>query len=82
MIASAVTIPGMSKKKSAGNNRPPKAAKREMLFRMEAALADALSKYMAAQRPRPSMNEVLKTDLEDYLEGEGFWPPASTPSVP
>ena len=38
----------------------------------------ALEAYKIAQRPGPTTTSVVEVALEDFLRGQGFWPPPDT----
>jgi hypothetical protein len=44
--------------------------------RLPSALAAALKAYMKTRRPRPTTTAVALLALEEFLQREGFWPPA------
>jgi hypothetical protein len=47
-----------------------------LAFHLDQALLEALERYIATTRPRPTTTAVLVAALEEYLASRGEWPPA------
>lgn len=47
-------------------------------FHLERELLDAVGRYCLAQRLVPDKSEVVRLAVREFLEREGFWPPASS----
>jgi hypothetical protein len=64
----------MSKRKprrpTGGKNTSPREA-----FHLPAELREALTEYVAAQRPETDKSAVMRHALEEYLKRVGYWPP-------
>jgi hypothetical protein len=57
-----------------GRPRKPGPVKTGKTVRLPQDLWAAVEDYIAAQRPRPDLTEVLQVAVEDFLSAKGFWP--------
>lgn len=51
----------------------PRTTKPRKVFHADAALFEALEKFIGATRPQPSEAECLRVALEEFLQKRGFW---------
>jgi hypothetical protein len=63
----------MAKKKEPAK-KPARTGRSTQLY-MKQELADALTAYIEATRPRPTITAVLEMALENLLRDAGFYPP-------
>jgi hypothetical protein len=55
--------------------------KPRLAFHLDQALLDAMERYIATTRPRPTSTAVLIAALEEYLSTRGYYPsPTDNPS--
>src|SRR5262249_29082348 len=73
------TMADKSKKRGRGSR--PKGTDRHAepreSFHLPRAMLDALTHYVDSARPPTTKSAVIRLALEEFLSGEGFWPPAS-----
>jgi hypothetical protein len=76
MAAATATMPGMAKKKSDKADKAQGRSPSYTVFaRIAPELGEALDKYLASIRPKPTTTAVVETALEDFLAKAGFWKP-------
>lgn len=66
-----------NKSGSAGSEPKPRSGY-PIFARVDERLGVILEKYLAAQRPKPTITAVLETALEDFLRSHGYELPSSS----